>query len=84
MSRAANKHACAVLLDLQTFSRVPFRNNDGRVCLQPIMQEAAQLRSITALDTWVDDIGADFEACAVCEGYKTLRRLLEGVTSVCP
>ena len=57
----------------------------ARVYLQPIMQEAAQLRHITALDTWVDDIGADFEArhpeqaaFAVYEGYKALRRLLEG------
>ena len=59
----------------------PFATMMARVYL--IMQEAAQLRSITALDTWVDDIGADFEypeqaAFAVYEGYKTLRRLLEG------
>ena len=138
VSRAANKHACAVLLDLQTFydsvnwtkleerivatgfppaiallvmqvyrgtrylvaedllsegilpargilAGCPFATMMARVYLQPIMQEAAQLRSITALDTWVDDIGADFEArypeqaaFAVYEGYKTLRRLLEG------
>ena len=63
----------------------PFATMMARVYLLPIMQEAAQLRSITALDTWVDDIGADFEArypeqaaFAVYEGYKTLRRLLEG------
>ena len=138
VSRAANKHACAVLLDLQTFydsvnwtkleerivatgfppalallvmqvyrgtrylvaedllsegilpargilAGCPFATMMARVDLQPIMQEAAQLRSITALDTWVDDIGADVEArypeqaaFAVYEGYKTLRRLLEG------
>ena len=138
VSRAANKHACAVLLDLQTFydsvnwtkleerivatgfppaiallvmqvyrgtrylvaedllsegilpargilAGCPFATMMARVYLQPIMQEAAQLHSITALDTWVDDIGADFEArhpeqaaFAVYEGYKTLRRLLEG------
>ena len=138
VSRAANKHACAVLLDLQTFydsvnwtkleerivatgfppaiallvmqvyrgtrylvaedllsegilpargilAGCPFATMMARVYLQPIMQEAAQLRNITALDTWVDDIGADFEArypeqaaFAVYEGYKTLRRLLEG------
>ena len=63
----------------------PFATMMARVYLQPIMQEAARLRSITALDTWVDDIGADFEArypeqaaFAVYEGYRTLRRLLEG------
>ena len=63
----------------------PFATMMARVYLQPIMQEAAQLHSVTALDTWVDDIGADFEArhpeqaaFAVYEGYKTLRRLLEG------
>ena len=111
VSRAANKHACAVLLDLQTFydsvnwtkleerivatgfppaiallvmqvyrgtrylvaedllsegilpargilAGCPFATMMARVYLQPIMQEAAQLRSITALDTWVDDIGS--------------------------
>ena len=138
VSRAANKHACAVLLDLQTFydsvnwtkleerivatgfppaiallvmqvyrgtrylaaedllsegilpargilAGCPFATMMARVYLQPIMLAAAQLHSITALDTWVDDIGADFEArhpeqaaFAVYEGYRTLRRLLEG------
>ena len=49
------------------------------------MKEAATLRDPTALNTWVDDVGADFEArfpeqvaCSAYAGYRAIRKLLEG------
>ena len=57
----------------------PFATMMARVFLGPIMKEAAALRHLTALDTWVDDVGADFEArfpeqvaCSVANFWSTV------------
>ncbi|CAE7523445.1 unnamed protein product [Symbiodinium sp. CCMP2592] len=61
----------------------PFATVMARVFLQPILQEVSCSPGLQGLDTWVDDIGADYESSSpilvakqALSGYRQLATLL--------
>ena len=62
----------------------PFATVMARVFLKPILQQASSSPGLKGLDTWVDDIGADFESSSpilvaqhALSGFRQLATLLE-------